>query len=305
MDYCVLCSPESGERSFWPGGRVNFARRFEGPKGRGHGGTGIALLGCAAEAAAGDRSLTPYRVAGRVQRPIPLAADLAARVERDGDGWSVAVMDGETAVLAGKAWLGDRSAARYHPVPEHLHSAVEKLRQLAATDPSGPFLTDEGAKRTGSEDEMTCFGCSRPRADGGLRMPGQRVAEGVAGSPLVPFPEFVGPSGHLSRTMASIATDCLTGLVRHIDGTTRRLESEGKTMFTGSLDYYILRRPPDAAAALTVLCTPLREEGRKFLSCSVLMDRSGTPYVVTESTWISVDMTEEQKRKMAAAQGRG
>ena len=114
---CFLCDEDNPDRIVTHTGEdsiFEFNNRFEGPKGRTHGGIAIGALTCPAlQLAEGDGMRHPVAlsVTGRMNLPVPLAKPIRAKAFREGDSYQVELHDKANVILKGHVEVVDRKTA--------------------------------------------------------------------------------------------------------------------------------------------------------------------------------------------------
>jgi len=220
--------------------------RFNGPPASGHGGYSAGRVA----ALLGDR---PVEVT--LHAPPPLETEL--RVERDGDGDGVRVLDGETVVASARPADG---------------AALALTPPGAAVEPAAADAAAAATPLRAGHPFPTCFGCGfeRPDDDGLGCLPGP-LGDGrwaVGWTPSAADPVLVWA-----------ALDCPSSAPVAALG--------GPPHLLGRLALRIDRLPAPGAPH-AIVSWALAVDGRKKHSAAALLDGDGALLAVSRATWIEL-----------------
>jgi hypothetical protein len=167
-------------------------------------------------------------------------------------------------------------------IPLERSSDVAELASTAVPD-RPPFFEE-----TGDHPIPGCFSCGPDHPDG-LHIYPRVVADGIVCAPWIAAPEFDDGGGALSTLVLTSAIDCSSGICMPV-AMQRELLDLDQFFLLGSLDVRYLR-VPRAGATYRVAAKALLRDGRKFFGLSALIDDTGTPYAMAESTWLVAGIT--------------
>ena len=103
MHRCYSCRAIFGANEA-DGGSARFPARFAGPPGSANGGIAVGALACPALAMAsraGAAHAAVTRISARIRAGVPLETPLAAAAEASDGAYSVAISDGDAALVTG------------------------------------------------------------------------------------------------------------------------------------------------------------------------------------------------------------
>ena len=250
---------DAGARTAAPGDAtpIVLSARFNGPPSTANGG-----YACGVVAAALGHPLGP--VAVRLHRPVPLEVPLT--MVPDGTGWNA----------SSALWSGDQLVATGTTASIDLPDPPARPSRAAATaarrrHPS--FAVDHPL--------AGCFVCGEDRPDGLHVSAGPLAADGsgdVIASPFEPDDSF-GTAGVVHPPVVWGALDCPSYPMPAVRA--------GRTCLLGTFRARITRDVRTGERLIAVGWTN-REDGRKFLSASALLDEAGTLVAASEAVWIAV-----------------
>jgi hypothetical protein len=236
---------------------IVLSARFNGPPSTANGG-----YACGVVAAALGRPLGP--VAVRLHRPVPLERPLTVLTEETGGNATVTLCSGDQLVATGTI------ASIELPDPP----ARPSLAAATAARRRHPgFAVDHPLAR--------CFVCGEDRLDGLHVSAGPLAADGsgdVIASPFEPDDSF-GTVGVVDPPVVWGALDCPSYPMPAVRA--------GRTCLLGTFRARITRDVRTGERLVAVGWTN-REDGRKFLCGSALLDDTGALVAASEAVWIAV-----------------
>jgi hypothetical protein len=300
---CFVCDEDNPERIVTYTSEdciFEFNDRFEGPKGRAHGGIAIGALTCPAlqlAARDGMRHPAALSVTGRLNLPVPLAKPIRAKAIREEDSYQVELHDEASVILKGNVEVVDRKTAPnteiQKPPSKHLE-VLNALAELVSTDITGltlpvqlrQFVKEAGLPWIGGR----CFGCSE--ADNAMKLHHRLARSGDTWTRWEIEPTFTEGDGRLATSIIVAAIDCATmyTLMAWDQDFVRQLLREKKFWMTGTYGVRFLIVPPvKNKEDYIVTARFLGIEGRKLFAISALLDSKGKVYAIGEATGIIFD----------------
>jgi hypothetical protein len=226
-------------------------KRFRGPPNQGNGGYVAGIIGREFKGPA----------TAMIRAPVPLDTPLTIEKREDGD---VAVMNGETMVLFGKA----ASADDLPDVP-----TPPSLEEARAAGARSPVLEQP--------IHPPCFSCSTLREEGdGLRVSNGQIEgrePGVSACIWTPHINFVGPDGQIPIEVIWAALDCSGSIAWKIKGSPVGL--------LGTMTGEVIGRPKVGEPHI-VMAWPLENEGRRFFAGVALFTADGKLLARGRQIWI-------------------
>lgn len=227
---------------------VSIPARFNGPLENGQGGysAGIAagLVGGAVEVT--------------LRRPVPLDTELA--VERDDDGGSIQLLDGDAAVVEARAAPGLEVEVPPPVAPEEARLASASYRGLT----NGPF--------------SRCFVCGLDREDAFGVFVGEVEGREVVASPWTPPTWTADGEGNVLPEFIWAVLDCPTYFAVYIG---QELPMSVLARLTARID-----APVRAGEEHVVMAWPLEVDGRKRLAGAAVLSAAGKPLAVAKALMI-------------------
>ena len=183
-----------------------FNDRFEGPRGRTHGGIAIGALTCPALLLADLDGMN---------LPVPLAKPIRVKAFREKESYQVELYDRSNIILKGSVEVIDRktepATVLQNPPPERL-TDLSALAELATANIKGPSLTtqlrelceDTGVPWPGAR----CFGCSD--TENTLKLQHRFARRGDTWARWKIEPTLTEKDGRLAAAIIAAAIDCAT-----------------------------------------------------------------------------------------------
>lgn len=297
---CYACNPTNPDRIVHDGDgelMLTFPPRFAGPPGTVNGGLAAGALACAGlrtvHHEGTDAAVT--RVVIRLQRPVPLATVLHAKVDYLDHGLSVALRQGDDALATATVDVARLPAAPRPgddlPISVPSDRAAEVDLMAETDDPGRPPFHEE----TGDHPIPGCFSCG-PGNPQGLQIFPRFAGHGQTWASWQPDPAFADPhaGGALASTVIASALDCSSGICLPLEDQ-RELLRLDQFFLLGSLEVRFLRMAPiDVRGGYKVVARSRGRDGRKFYGLSALCDAAGTVYATADAIWIVAGVSRSQ-----------